>query len=232
MDRLSHTPLYIQLKEDILKKIEADMWSIGSQIASEKELMEQNDVGRETVRKAISILVQEGYLIKKRGIGTFVHKKKPSIGFEPIISLSHILQVRGLKGTNRVIENRIRPLDETLKEETKMTVGQCRYIYRIRYVDGKPLAREYAYLKEDGLMDYDFSQSISAFVLENKGKSIKRIEQVITTSEANEEDMYQLGLEAGTKLLILDRWIYIEDEDDVYFYIKFIIPADIYSLAL
>ncbi|WP_170311535.1 GntR family transcriptional regulator [Vallitalea okinawensis] len=233
MDRFSRLPLYMQLKDDILSKIENDEWQVGIQIPSEKELMYTNDVGRETVRKAIAILVQEGYLVKKRGIGTFVAKKKPAIGFEPLISLSHILQVRGLKDRNKVLVNKVISIDDEIAKLTKMSLeDECRYIERLRYVDGKPLALEYTYLKnESNDKAYNFEKSISRYILEVLNKTIEKIEQVITIKEPTEEEKKLLKVDEDTKLLEMDRWIYIKDEDGVYFYIKFIVPSDIYNLA-
>lgn len=56
--------------------------------------MEEYNLGRATVREAISLLVHEGYLYKKQGIGTFVARKQPSLGFEPIISLAYSLNAK------------------------------------------------------------------------------------------------------------------------------------------
>ena len=65
-------PLYYQLKEIIKQQIEEKIFPIGSAIPTEQELQEKYKVSRSTVRQAISELVNEGYLIKKQGRGTFV----------------------------------------------------------------------------------------------------------------------------------------------------------------
>lgn len=233
MDRLSSIPLYLQLKNDIIEKIEKGVWSVNDQIPSEKELMRLNDVGRETVRKAVSILVQEGYLIKKRGIGTFITNKKPTIGFEPLISLSHSLQVRGLKEKNRVLINEEVSIDDELESLTKMEKDlTCRYLKRLRYIEGKPLAVEDAYLKmSDETEKYNFENSISNYLLEVQNIKISKLEQVITPRWPSDEEKDMLNLDDRTKVLELDRWLYVENEEHVYFYIRFIIPADIYNLA-
>lgn len=232
MNPLSHTPLYIQVKESLLHMIQTEKWTVDTQIPSEKELMTTYKVGRETVRKAVAMLVQEGYLIKRRGIGTFVQHKEPSIGFEPLISLSHMLQMRGLKDHNVVRDNRLVTLDEEMKALTKMNDENCRYINRLRFVDGKLLAREYIYLKDEAGSTYDFSQSISKYLLQEQHKKIHRIEQVITVKDAGKQDSQMLELSKGKQLLILDRWIYVDDIEEVCFYIRFMVPSDIYNLAL
>jgi GntR family transcriptional regulator len=63
-------PLYIQVKNEILKSIEQQ--EPNTPILSERELAEKHDVSRMTARKAIRKLVDEGYLYRKDNLGTFV----------------------------------------------------------------------------------------------------------------------------------------------------------------
>ncbi|MFD1459708.1 GntR family transcriptional regulator [Scopulibacillus daqui] len=68
----SKIPLYYQIREDILHKIEQGHYNVGDQLPSELHLAEDYGVSRPTIRQAISELVQEGHLIRGRGRGTFV----------------------------------------------------------------------------------------------------------------------------------------------------------------
>lgn len=65
-------PKYIIIKKDLLRKIKRQTYVLGSKIPSEAELRQQYDVSRHTIRQAIGELVNEGYLVKKQGSGTFV----------------------------------------------------------------------------------------------------------------------------------------------------------------
>lgn len=90
MNPLDERPLYIQLKNVLLDQIKSGIWKEKDQIPTELELMESYHLGRDTVRKAVSILVQEGYLIKRRGKGTFVAKTQFSIRFDsPIVAIKN-----------------------------------------------------------------------------------------------------------------------------------------------
>lgn len=66
---------YLFIKNDIKEKIETGMYSLGTKIPSENKLTKLHAVTRHTVRQAISDLVNEGYLLKKQGSGTFVRDK-------------------------------------------------------------------------------------------------------------------------------------------------------------
>jgi DNA-binding GntR family transcriptional regulator len=72
IDKHSILPLYIQIKNHLLTKIESGEYKTGSKIPSENELCEEFNLSRPTVRQAISELVFEGKLQIIKGKGTFV----------------------------------------------------------------------------------------------------------------------------------------------------------------
>lgn len=72
LDSESASPLYQQVFEVIKGKIETGRYPAHSQIPTESELSRMYGVGRITVRRAIEELVNEGYLTKRQGRGTFV----------------------------------------------------------------------------------------------------------------------------------------------------------------
>jgi GntR family transcriptional regulator len=72
MDRESFVPLYLQIKRWLLTKIEAGQLSEGDVIPSEAQFSATLRVSRGTVRQALYELRLEGYLICKKGLGTFI----------------------------------------------------------------------------------------------------------------------------------------------------------------
>ncbi len=72
MDRHSSIPLYYQLKEYIIKKIDDGDYPPGEKIPSELDLCNKLGISRPTVRQAIAELVAEGRLNIVKGKGTFV----------------------------------------------------------------------------------------------------------------------------------------------------------------
>ena len=57
---------YLDIKKDLLDKILSGVYPQGSIIPNEYELAEIYKVSRPTVRKAVQILVGEGYLEKRK----------------------------------------------------------------------------------------------------------------------------------------------------------------------
>ena len=62
VDRNSSTPIFKQLKNDLLDLLETDKFSEGDKLPTERELQELYGVSRATVRSAVSELELEGYL--------------------------------------------------------------------------------------------------------------------------------------------------------------------------
>lgn len=79
INKYSSVPLYSQLKNLIIDKIENGEYAEDTKIPSEQELCEKYDISRPTVRQAISELTNNGYLYKEKGKGTFVKKKKTKV---------------------------------------------------------------------------------------------------------------------------------------------------------
>src|SRR5699024_9790542 len=76
LDTSSYVPLYQQIKEFIVEKIENKEWKPGDKIYSENQMFDWCNVSRNTVKKDIEDLEQEGDLYRLQGKGTFVNKRK------------------------------------------------------------------------------------------------------------------------------------------------------------
>ncbi|BBO33618.1 GntR family transcriptional regulator [Lacipirellula parvula] len=72
-------PKFELIKRQIIADIESGALSPGDRIASETELMEQHGVARMTVVRSLNDMVNEGYVVRVKGKGTFV-KVHPGSG--------------------------------------------------------------------------------------------------------------------------------------------------------
>lgn len=236
INRNKHIPLYIQLRDDLIGKIKEGVWGVECQIPTEKALMEEYDVGRVTVREALSLLVNEGYLYKKHGIGTFVAKKQTSLGFEPLISLTYSLKARGINPYNVVVQKEmITPSKKFLSKLKWETSKPCCYLKRIRNAENIPIAIEESYFSDDykNLGDkHDLTGSIAKIILEDLKIAIRKVEQVVVSRLPTKEEQISLNINENDLVLNLERWIYTEDKKEPSYYLNFVILGDIYSINL
>jgi GntR family transcriptional regulator len=70
----SRLPIYQRLKDDFVQRITSGQWQPDTPIPSEMQLAAGLGVSSGTVRKAIEALVQEGFLFRYQGKGTFVRR--------------------------------------------------------------------------------------------------------------------------------------------------------------
>jgi len=66
------SPLYRQIKDFLIRSLEAGEWGPGDAIPSEGELATRFNVSQGTVRKAIDEMAAENLLVRRQGKGTFV----------------------------------------------------------------------------------------------------------------------------------------------------------------
>jgi DNA-binding GntR family transcriptional regulator len=103
LNKYSGIPLYLQLKNLIIEKIESGEYEESSKIPSEQELCEMYNISRPTVRQAISELTNNGYLYKEKGKGTFVAKPKSQIDIKDFKGFSDSILDCPVPGEKEII---------------------------------------------------------------------------------------------------------------------------------
>ncbi len=83
MSTSKHTPLYVQIADDLRTKIQEGALRGGDRVPSENEICEQWPVSKITARKALTTLRSEGLTESVRGKGTFVRRKAPRVRLAP-----------------------------------------------------------------------------------------------------------------------------------------------------
>lgn len=227
LNRKLHIPLYIQLKDQILLSIKSDAYQIGDAILSEQELMKAYQIGRVTVREAINELVKEGFLEKHQGKGTFIKRKETSLGFEPLISLSYSLNIRGWSHQNTLLEKR--PMPNEVSEY--QIFGESLYFFeRNRTIDGHPLGLEKFYMHasfETQIGAYDLERSIGKLLLEVLKLPIEKMVQEVTVVQAQPREAKLLSLPVDSDLMLLKRWLFIKGVEGAYQYYELRVPVGV-----
>ncbi len=234
LDRNSPVPLYVQLKELIKENILKGQWKEGEKIPAEYDLMEQYQVSRATVREAIDELVKEGLLVRKHGYGTFVRKLRPSLGFEPLISLSYALETFGMVSHNVILEHGFIPPDQKLLKQAKWKdLEKVYFLKRLRFVDDIPIALESSYfLPEIGqiLQSRNLESSLARILIEEVQLEVKKVEQVLLPRPATDEEKKLMNLPSSAQVIEMQRWIYAEGFHDVVYYLGLAMRDDLAQL--
>ena len=68
----SGSPLYVQMADELQKRIQSGHWLADTALPSEARLMEEFNVSRVTVRLALKSLEEKRLIYRQQGRGTFV----------------------------------------------------------------------------------------------------------------------------------------------------------------
>lgn len=164
-------PLYIQIRDILIGKINSGEYESGNQLPSEREISDTYSISRMTARNALTQLVDMGYAYRVRGKGTFVRIANFERDFVKLSGFSQMLTSRGIKPSNKVVKFEIIEADKKIASLLEITIGTKVYeIVRVRYGDNIALALEYSYLPMslfDNLIQYDFEKNSLYEVIEN-----------------------------------------------------------------
>lgn len=149
-------PLYMQVQETLKEMIEGTEYTLGDQIPSERELADQLQVSRMTVRRAIESLIATGLLERRSTSGTFVREPNVIRNITPdtIQSLSRQIQGKGKKAGSRLLlfEKQLAP--KKVSEYLDLRLGvQVYCIRRLRLTNNLPFCIETSYLPYDRFPD-------------------------------------------------------------------------------
>lgn len=146
IDKNSRTPLYLQLMDILINKINKNM-DEHEQLLSEREICDTYDVSRTTVRQALDELEKDGYIYKIHGKGTFVSPKRLNQDLMSFYSFTEEMKKLGKEPTSEVISFEIAHAGDKVSRVYKVHEDELMYkITRIRKADGIPMMYEVTYL--------------------------------------------------------------------------------------
>ena len=139
LHRESFVPLYFQLAEILKERIEAGDWPPGGRFLSERELCDQFGVSRTVVRPALTMLEDDGQLVRIKGRGTFV---APAKVVDRVRGLTRSLSEPIPDGTqirvlHAVLQKPERQIAEELGVESRRDV--IAHLTTVTSVQGRPL---------------------------------------------------------------------------------------------
>jgi GntR family transcriptional regulator len=215
INKNSPLPIYYQIEEQIKQQIESGVLKPGDMLKSEREYAEYYDVSRMTVRQAINNLVNQGYIYKKKGSGTYVQEKKIEQALNGLTSFTEDMRKRGMEPSSRLLKFELIPAtakiakELNLKENTPVTE-----IKRIRYGDGVPIAIERNLLPANlvkGLNEEIINQSLYQYIEEELNLRIADALQVIEASTASKTEADLLEIQKGSPILLIERKTFLAD---------------------
>jgi len=223
LDPSSFVPLYQQLKEHIKEKIDRKIWKPGDKIYSENQLYETFGVSRNTAKKAIEDLVQEGILYRVQGKGTFVSLPKIEQSLSAFYSFSEVLSKKGLKPKDIVLNVKVMEASHKVAKELEVEKGEkVVTLQRLRHANEEPIILETSYLPKSIINNEEKLKLVKHTplyeILNTKFNIIvNSAKETFEPILIREEEKYHLEVEVGSPALLLERVAYNPSKKPVEF---------------
>ena len=220
-----------ETRERVLELV--DTLAVGDAIPSERQLGSDLGVSRLTVRAALDQLVREGYLVRRRGAGTFVAQPKVAKGMD-ISSFSDDMRARGLTPGSRTLELRTIPAGARLGRILHVSPSEpVLSIKRLRLADGDPMAIELLHVRASlvpGLTAEDLETNSFYDLLSSRyDVAIIGGTQTVEPTVTSEEESDALGVPLHSPALLFER--VTRSETDVVEYTGSTYRGDRYRLV-
>lgn len=199
--------LYTQIKDELIERIKKDVYPLNTLLPTETQLVEEFNVSKITVRKAIELLSQEGWVEKKAGKGTTIISNRPALKLQKGQKFTELLLDEGFYLSKIIKEVEI--VNNDVGTENYERFGdKCIKIIREFYLDKKPYIYFYHYLPINYNLPLDkknYKNSLYDVLVKN-GIEFESFEDSFFAEEAN-EDVFKFlnkGIVLGRKRIGFD----------------------------
>jgi GntR family transcriptional regulator len=214
---------------DLLEQLE-----VGQAIPSERQLSSDLGVSRLTLRAALDDLAREGYVVRRRGAGTFVGE--PKIAQElTMTSFTDDMRRRGLRPSSRTLELRVSPAGARLGRLLHVSPSEPVVIAsRLRLADGESMAIETVHVREThipGLTARDLEeQSFYELLRDRYGIVVVGGTQTIEPTVTDEDESAALGVPLHSPAFRFERVTHA-DTGEIVEFVESIYRGDRYRLV-
>jgi len=212
MPKAKYEPIYRSIREDI----ETGKLGYGDFLPSENDYTEQFGCTRNTVRRALSMLTADGFVLPQHGRGVQViyrpDENRTVFTIGGIESFAEATSRNQKKVVTKIESFKIIEADEKLSLKTGFDIGsELYYIERIRVVDGKALIFDTnIFLKSEteGLSPAIAADSIYRFLENSLHMTITTSRRRVTAEKARSRDKELLDLDTYDFVLVVTGQVF------------------------
>lgn len=207
---------YLSIYNNIVNKIENGIYNTNDKLPSEKELMDSYEVSRDTVRKSLNMLEQNGYIQKTKGKGSFVLDiNKFNFPVSGVVSFKEISRKLGRDSNTEVeflkciIPRSTIARNLELKDDEKVWE-----IIRTRSIGGEKVILDKDYVLQkfvDNITEEICKDSLYNYIENELGLKIAYAKKEITVQKATDEDRKYLDMKGFDMIVVVKSYTYLDD---------------------
>jgi len=230
--RADQRPLYAQASEALKRLVERGDYAPGDRLPSEHELSDQLGISRPTLREALRHLEEEGAIVRRHGVGTFVALQPPVIegGLEILESIERMAERRGL--STRMSEARVEQRPAHARELAGLGVSdptQITAVTRVIMANGERVAHLTDVVPERFLSQPELGEGFHGSVLDlllARGWPALSHSRTELAAEAADTDLARaLHISRAAPLLKLEARLYAQDGQVIDYSTSYFVPG-------
>lgn len=208
---------YREIYNDVKKQIENGLLQPNQKIDDELTLCKKYNCSRMTIKKALDLLVQEGLLFRKRGLGSFVLNS--TVASQKIIlserELTGLTKLSNDKVTSKILDFRLIFADENQAASLNMKPNAPLYsIWRLRFIKNVPYVLEKTYMNPSvtpGITEDILNHSIYNYIEKELNLRIGAAKKTMRACISNETDQKYLKLKEYEPVLEVEQIAYLDN---------------------
>lgn len=201
--------IYLKLYNELKRKIDSEELKPGDKLPPEYKLQEHYKVSRDTIRKSLAKLEQNGYIKRKAASGTFVTRQKADCILSKAKSFSEQMYDRGVEPSSDILSIELLDSGELPPEVCEsLKIQESRKVYkicRIRRANNDPMAFEIVFVPYDLCPDIqthlDAKASLYAVYEKNYGHQINSLQLALDAEMPSAQVKKKLDLDSATPVL-------------------------------
>lgn len=201
---------------ELAEKIKAGEFKAGETLPSEHELTDTYETSRETIRKALNLLKQNGYIQKIRGKGSIVlDVQKMSLPFSGLVSFKEVAEQSGFQAETVVHQlGLMQPTERLMQKLKAKPQDEIWEVIRSRCINGEHVILDKDYFLKSVVpyLSKDICEKSIYEYLEKELKlSISFAKKEIIVEVCTEEDRKLLDLDGFDHIVVVKNYVYLED---------------------
>lgn len=212
LNRKSQKPLHEQAEIVLRNLIESDEYKSGKLLPKEVELSGQLHISRNTLRQAISRLVSEGLLERKKGVGTKVARKGINVGVKNWLSFSQEMKMLGIEVKNFDLHLCYKTPSPEISNFFGLedNNGKCLVLERLRGNKENPFVFFVSYFNPALPLtgDEDYVKPLYEMLENDRGIIVKTSKEEISARLAGNYLAEKLEISPDDAILVRKRFVY------------------------
>ena len=204
--------IYLDLEYAILNQD----YQPGDLLPSENVLAKNYNVSRETIRKALVLLLESGYIQKIQGKGSVVlDTQRLNFPVSGLTSYRELQSSQHINSKTILVRNTRQKIPAAIAKRLLLPENtEAHFVERLRQVNGESIILDKDYLLTSvipNLPDIEAKQSLFYYIEKKLGLTIGYAQKEFTVEPVTKEDKKLMDLANDTHVVVVRSSVYLED---------------------